>query len=98
MASQDDDHTPYGGVVPEIAARAHMSKIDRIIDQAIREADVDYADLSAIAATSGPGLIGGVITGLMAAKGLSPNRARDLLTKAKGRLRDALASTHQNQT
>ena len=71
VASQDEDHTPYGGVVPEIAARAHMSKIDRIIDQAIREADVDYSDLSAIAATSGPGLIGGVITGLMAAKGLS---------------------------
>ncbi|MGJ8559877.1 MAG: tRNA (adenosine(37)-N6)-threonylcarbamoyltransferase complex transferase subunit TsaD [Litorimonas sp.] len=71
VASQDEAHRPFGGVVPEIAARAHMSKIDAIIDQAVSEAGVDYADLSAIAATSGPGLIGGVITGLMAAKGLS---------------------------
>jgi N6-L-threonylcarbamoyladenine synthase len=71
VASQDEAHRPFGGVVPEIAARAHMSKIDAIIDQAIIDAGVDYADLSAIAATSGPGLIGGVITGLMAAKGLS---------------------------
>lgn len=71
VASQDEAHRPFGGVVPEIAARAHMSKIDAIIDQAILDAGVDYADLSAIAATSGPGLIGGVITGLMAAKGLS---------------------------
>ena len=71
VASQDEAHRPFGGVVPEIAARAHMSKIDAIIDQAITDAGVDYRDLSAIAATSGPGLIGGVITGLMAAKGLS---------------------------
>lgn len=71
VASQDEAHRPFGGVVPEIAARAHMSKIDAIIDQAMTEADVDYADLSAVAATAGPGLIGGVITGLMAAKGLS---------------------------
>nr|WP_233353909.1 tRNA (adenosine(37)-N6)-threonylcarbamoyltransferase complex transferase subunit TsaD [Algimonas arctica] len=71
VASQDEAHRPFGGVVPEIAARAHMSKIDTIIDQAVSEAGVDYAELSAIAATAGPGLIGGVITGLMAAKGLS---------------------------
>ncbi|MGB6230027.1 MAG: tRNA (adenosine(37)-N6)-threonylcarbamoyltransferase complex transferase subunit TsaD [Litorimonas sp.] len=71
VASQDEVHSPFGGVVPEIAARAHMSRIDAIIDTALREAGVDYADLSAIAATSGPGLIGGVITGLMAAKGLA---------------------------
>lgn len=71
VASQDEAHRPFGGVVPEIAARAHMSKIDAIIDQAVTEAGVDYVELSAIAATSGPGLIGGVITGLMAAKGLS---------------------------
>jgi len=71
VASQDEAHRPFGGVVPEIAARAHMSKIEAIIDQAVTDAGVSYADLSAIAATSGPGLIGGVITGLMAAKGLS---------------------------
>ena len=70
IASQDEFHAKFGGVVPEIAARAHMSIIDTIIDQAVTDADVDYADLSAVAATSGPGLIGGVITGLLAAKGL----------------------------
>jgi len=71
IASQDAEHAPFGGVVPEIAARAHMQKLDHIIDRAVSEADVDYTDLSAIAATSGPGLIGGVIAGLMGAKGLA---------------------------
>jgi N6-L-threonylcarbamoyladenine synthase len=71
IASQDDAHAPYGGVVPEIAARAHMQKIEAIIAQAMTVAEVEYNQLSAIAATSGPGLIGGVITGLMAAKGLA---------------------------
>lgn len=71
IASQDEKHAPFGGVVPEIAARAHMQKLDKIIDHAVKDATVDYSDLSAIAATSGPGLIGGVIAGLMGAKGLA---------------------------
>ncbi len=71
VASQDEEHAPFGGVVPEIAARAHMQKLDIIIERAVTEADVDYKDLSAVAATSGPGLIGGVITGLLSAKGLA---------------------------
>lgn len=71
IASQDKEHAPFGGVVPEIAARAHMQKLDSIIDRAVTSAKVDYADLSAIAATSGPGLIGGVIAGLLSAKGLA---------------------------
>ena len=71
IASQDAEHAPFGGVVPEIAARAHMQKLDSIIDRAVTDAGVDYTDLSAIAATSGPGLIGGVIAGLMGAKGLA---------------------------
>lgn len=71
IASQDEQHAPFGGVVPEIAARAHMQKLDSIIDRAVHEAGVDYTELSAIAATSGPGLIGGVIAGLMGAKGLA---------------------------
>ncbi len=71
IASQDDIHRPYGGVVPEIAARAHMQKIEPIIHTAMEEAGCNYSELSAIAATSGPGLIGGVITGLMSAKGLA---------------------------
>ena len=71
IASQDAEHAPFGGVVPEIAARAHMQKLDTIIDRSVNRAGVDYTDLSAIAATSGPGLIGGVIAGLMSAKGLA---------------------------
>ena len=71
IASQDEAHAKFGGVVPEIAARAHMDKIDLIIEQAIDQAAVSYSDLDAVAATAGPGLIGGVIAGLMAAKGLS---------------------------
>ena len=71
IASQDEEHAPFGGVVPEIAARAHMQKLDHIIDRAVTESGIEYTDLSAIAATSGPGLIGGVIAGLMSAKGLA---------------------------
>ena len=71
IASQDAEHAPFGGVVPEIAARAHMQKLESIIDKAVTDAGVDYTDLSAIAATAGPGLIGGVIAGLMSAKGLA---------------------------
>lgn len=71
IASQDEEHAPFGGVVPEIAARAHMQKIDTIIAQAMKSANVDYTALSAVAATAGPGLIGGVIAGLMSAKGLA---------------------------
>jgi N6-L-threonylcarbamoyladenine synthase len=71
IASQDEEHAKFGGVVPEIAARAHMKKIDDIIEQALTKSGLDYTDLNAVAATAGPGLIGGVIAGLMAAKGLS---------------------------
>ena len=75
IASQDAEHAPFGGVVPEIAARAHMQKIDSIIDQAVQNANIPYTDLSAIAATAGPGLIGGVIAaplGAVAARHFSP--------------------------
>lgn len=71
IASQNEAHAKFGGVVPEIAARAHMQKIQPIIAEAMKDAGVDYTSLNAIAATAGPGLIGGVIAGLMAAKGLA---------------------------
>lgn len=79
IASQNEAHAPFGGVVPEIAARAHMQKIEHIVETAIQEADVNYTDLAGIAATSGPGLIGGVISGLLAAKGLALSLERPLL-------------------
>ena len=56
-----EDHAPYGGVVPEIAARVHIEALDRLIEQALAEAGVELSDLDAIAATAGPGLIGGVM-------------------------------------
>jgi len=64
-------HRPYGGVVPEIAARAHVELLDSVIAQALEEAGVALADVDAVAATAGPGLIGGVMVGLVSAKGLA---------------------------
>lgn len=71
IASQIKDHAPYGGVVPEIAARKHVEKIDDVIKHALDEANIGLNDLSGIAATSGPGLIGGVMVGLLSAKALA---------------------------
>ncbi len=69
--SQLEEHAPYGGVVPEIAARAHIERLDGIIAHALSKANVGFGGLDGIAATAGPGLIGGVIVGLMTGKGLS---------------------------
>ncbi|MAS85513.1 MAG: tRNA (adenosine(37)-N6)-threonylcarbamoyltransferase complex transferase subunit TsaD [Erythrobacteraceae bacterium] len=71
IASQDEAHRPYGGVVPEIAARAHAERIAPMIAEVMGEAGMELHDLSAIAATAGPGLIGGVMVGLVSAKALS---------------------------
>ncbi|WP_420561961.1 tRNA (adenosine(37)-N6)-threonylcarbamoyltransferase complex transferase subunit TsaD [Tepidicaulis sp.] len=65
------DHEAYGGVVPELAARAHVTHLDALIAAALSEAKLDFTDLDGIAATAGPGLIGGVLVGLMTAKGLA---------------------------
>src|ERR1700686_2613123 len=65
------EHAPYGGVVPEIAARAHLDRIDRLIQRALDEAGLGFQDLDAVAAAAGPGLIGGLIVGTMAAKGIA---------------------------
>lgn len=64
-------HFEYGGVVPELAARAHLQSIDSIILEAMHQAKLDFNDLDGIAATAGPGLIGGVIIGTMAAKAIA---------------------------
>jgi N6-L-threonylcarbamoyladenine synthase len=77
--SQDDEHRPYGGVVPEIAARAHVEILDRLIEQALREANVELDGLDAIAATAGPGLIGGVMVGLTTAKALALASGKPLI-------------------
>jgi len=68
---QDDLHAGFGGVVPEIAARAHAERLDLCIRAALRDADRALTDMDLIAVTAGPGLIGGVLSGVMCAKGLS---------------------------
>jgi N6-L-threonylcarbamoyladenine synthase len=69
--SQTAEHRPYGGIVPEVAARAHLDHLDPIITRALAEAGIGFDQLSAIAATGGPGLIGGVIVGVMEAKAIA---------------------------
>ena len=71
ILSQIETHAPYGGVVPELAARAHLSHLDRLIAMAFKEADCTLDDMDAIAATAGPGLIGGLLIGLTTGKALA---------------------------
>jgi N6-L-threonylcarbamoyladenine synthase len=71
IASQDEEHRPYGGVVPEIAARAHVERLTPLISATLADAGLMLSDLDAIAATAGPGLIGGVMVGLVSAKALA---------------------------
>ena len=79
VLSQIEQHAPYGGVVPEIAARAHIEHLDRLIAEAMTEADVGFDDLDAVAATAGPGLIGGVMIGLVTAKAICTARNKPLI-------------------
>ena len=79
IAGQEAEHAPYGGVVPEIAARAHAERLTPLIDRVLREAGKTLADCDAIAATAGPGLIGGVMVGLVTAKALAMAGERPLL-------------------
>jgi N6-L-threonylcarbamoyladenine synthase len=71
LLSQLAEHAPFGGIVPEIAARAHLDHIDRLVDETMAEAGLDYAELDGVAATGGPGLIGGVIVGVMTGKAIA---------------------------
>ncbi|MBM1308656.1 tRNA (adenosine(37)-N6)-threonylcarbamoyltransferase complex transferase subunit TsaD [Sulfitobacter mediterraneus] len=78
VAGQTDLHAAFGGVVPEIAARAHAEKLDLCVEQALTQANITLADIDAIGVTSGPGLIGGVVSGVMCAKGLSAAAGKPL--------------------
>ncbi len=71
VASQIDWHRKYGGVVPEIASRKHLELINPVIEEALSEAGLDFSDIDAVAATYGPGLVGGLLVGLSAAKALA---------------------------
>ena len=71
VAGQTELHAPYGGVVPEIAARAHAEKLDLCVEEALAQAGVGLDAIDAVAVTAGPGLIGGVLSGVMCAKGIA---------------------------
>lgn len=79
VRSQLHEHARFGGVVPELAARAHVVHLDRIIRAALDEAGIGFAGLSAIAATAGPGLIGGVLVGLTTGKAIAAATGKPLI-------------------
>ena len=79
IASQDEAHAPYGGVVPEIAARAHAERLTPLIERVLKEAQTTLGAVDAVAATAGPGLIGGVMVGLVTAKALAMASGKPLL-------------------
>jgi N6-L-threonylcarbamoyladenine synthase len=71
VISQTSDHAPYGGVVPEIAARSHITHLDGLIISSLRQASCSLAEIDAVAATAGPGLLGGLLVGLTTAKAIA---------------------------
>lgn len=79
VLGQMEDHAAFGGVVPEIAARAHVEALDDVIRAAMREADAGWDDIDALAVTAGPGLIGGLLVGTMTARAISAARGLPLL-------------------
>jgi len=79
VLSQLEDHRPFGGIVPEIAARAHLEMLDSVIARAMDEAGIGFDSLDAVAATGGPGLIGGVIVGVMTAKAIAAARGKKFI-------------------
>jgi N6-L-threonylcarbamoyladenine synthase len=79
LATQEDAHRPFGGVVPEIAARAHVEALSPLIEAALADAGMTLADIDVIAATAGPGLIGGVMVGLVTGKALAHAAGKPLI-------------------
>lgn len=79
VSGQTDLHADFGGVVPEIAARAHAERLDLCVEAALAEAKMTLADIDAISVTAGPGLIGGVMAGVMLAKGLAAGSGKPLI-------------------
>ena len=98
VRSQLEEHAPFGGVVPELAARAHVTHLDGIIRRASAEAGVALAELDAVAATAGPGLVGGVLVGLTTGKAIAAALGKPLIAgnhleahALTARLTDAIA-------
>lgn len=79
VMGQGELHLPFGGVVPEIAARAHAERLDIAVEEALAAAGLGLAEIDLIAVTAGPGLIGGVLSGVMCAKGLAAGSGKPLI-------------------
>ncbi|RWC76873.1 MAG: tRNA (adenosine(37)-N6)-threonylcarbamoyltransferase complex transferase subunit TsaD, partial [Mesorhizobium sp.] len=79
VLSQIEEHAAFGGVVPEIAARAHVEALDGIVEAALEDSKVSLDEVDAIAATAGPGLVGGLIVGLMTAKAIAAAANKPLI-------------------
>jgi len=79
VEGQADLHADFGGVVPEIAARAHAEKLDVVVEHALNKADVPLSQIDTIAVTAGPGLIGGVLSGVMCARGIAAGADKPLI-------------------
>jgi N6-L-threonylcarbamoyladenine synthase len=79
LAGQEAAHRPYGGVVPEIAARAHVEALEPLIEAALADAGISIHDIDAVAATAGPGLIGGVMVGLVTGKAIAHATGKPLI-------------------
>jgi len=79
LAGQEAEHRPFGGVVPEIAARAHVEAMTPLVRRVFEESGVSLTAIDAVAATAGPGLIGGVMVGLMTGKGLALSGGKPLI-------------------
>ena len=71
ISSQIDLHKPFGGVVPELASREHLEKIEPIVKESLQQAGISFADLDAVAVTQGPGLVGSLLVGVCYAKALA---------------------------
>ena len=80
IISQIDEHSPFGGVVPEIASRSHIEYLDALVDEALLDANKKLTEIDGIAVTTGPGLVGGLIVGLTYAKGLSISTGLPLIS------------------
>jgi N6-L-threonylcarbamoyladenine synthase len=79
VLSQIEEHAAFGGVVPEIAARAHVEALDGVVEAALADSGTALADIDAVAATAGPGLVGGLIVGLMTAKAIAAASGKPLI-------------------
>ncbi len=79
ISSQIELHTLYGGVVPEIASRKHIEKINQVIEEALKEAEVTLDDIDAIGVTYGPGLVGALLVGVAEAKAIAYAKSYHLL-------------------